>query len=101
MITELDNFTASIASFNETTGADISILHPTVLVALVPNAGYNIIASNFNAVLPLPVDISNITFAQDGLNVNATITFISPFIMPQDNVSIPFCIDGFAVAAPV
>ena len=96
MITELDNFTASIASFNETTGADISILHPTVLVALVPNAGYNIIASNFNAVLPLPVDISNITFAQDGLNVNATITFISPFIMPQDNVSIPFCIDGFA-----
>ena len=96
MITELDNFTASIASFNETTGADISILHPTVLVALVPNAGYNIIASNFNAILPLPVDISNITFAQDGLNVNATITFISPFIMPQDNVSIPFCIDGFA-----
>ena len=95
MITGIDNLTASIASFNETTGVDVSILHPTVLVVLTPNEGYSIIASNFSAILPLPGDISNITFAQDGLNVNATVTFVAPFIMPQADVSIPFCVDGF------
>ncbi len=95
MITGIDNLTASIASFNETTGVDVSILHPTVLVVLTPNEGYGIIASNFSAILPLPGDISNITFAQDGLNVNATVTFVAPFIMPQADVSIPFCVDGF------
>jgi len=96
MITELDNFTASITSFNETTGADISVLHPTVLVVLTPNTGYNIIAANFSAILPLPTGISDITFAQNGLDVDATITFISPFIMPQADVPLPFCINGFA-----
>ena len=95
MITGIDNLTTSIASFNETTGVDVSILHPTVLVVLTPNEGYSIIASNFSAILPLPGDISNITFAQDGLNVNATVTFVAPFIMPQADVSIPFCVDGF------
>jgi hypothetical protein len=91
MSTQLINITASEVNFNETFGTDVSILHPSVLIKLSPDPGYTISTSDFSPILPLPSNVTGINFVQSGLDVDATITFDQPFIMPESNVSIPLC----------
>lgn len=96
MATQLNNYSASEVSFNETTGTNVSILHPSVSILLTPSPGYTITSSNFSPKSPLPSNISSLTFQQSGANINAIATFTNPFTMPSSNVSIPLCINGFA-----
>tara|TARA_R110000782_G_scaffold88896_1_gene171220 strand:+ start:265 stop:1704 length:1440 start_codon:yes stop_codon:yes gene_type:complete len=91
MSTQLINITASEVSFNEVSGADVSILHPSVLIKLSPDAGYTIYTSDFSSILPLPSNVTSISFVQSGFDVDATITFDQPFTMPSANVLIPLC----------
>lgn len=97
MATQLNNYTASGVTFNETAGVNVSILHPSATIVLTPDPGYTLTASSFSAITPLPSNISGLTFQQSGTNVNAIATFTNPFTMPQSNVSIPLCINGQAV----
>ena len=96
MATQLNNYSASEVSFNETAGTNVSILHPSVSILLTPSPGYTITSSNFSPKSPLPSNISSLTFQQSGANINAIATFTNPFTMPSSNVSIPLCINGFA-----
>jgi hypothetical protein len=91
MSTQLINITASEVNFNEAFGADVSVLHPSVLIKLSPDAGYTISTSDFSSILPLPSNVTSIAFVQSGLDVDATITFDQPFTMPEANVLIPLC----------
>ena len=66
-------------------------MHPSVLIKLSPDPGYTISTSDFSPILPLPSNVTGINFVQSVLDVDATITFDQPFIMPESNVSIPLC----------
>ena len=91
-----NNFTVSIVAFSETAGLDWTISNPSVVLLLTPNLGYNITASNFSATAPLPSDVSSVVFSQNGNNVNCTVTYISPSVMPASDVLIAVCASGFA-----
>ena len=91
-----NNFTVSIVTFSETEGLDWTTNNPSVVLLLTPDLGYNITASNFSATAPLPSDVSSVVFSQSGNNVNCTVTYISPSIMPASDVLIAVCASGFA-----
>ena len=91
-----NNFTVSIVAFSETAGLDWTISNPSVVLLLTPNLGYNITASNFSATAPLPSNVSSVVFSQNGNNVNCTVTYISPSVMPASDVLIAVCASGFA-----
>ena len=91
-----NNFTVSIVTFSETEGLDWTISNPSVVLLLTPNLGYNITASNFSATAPLPSNVSSVVFSQNGNNVNCTVTYISPSVMPASDVLIAVCASGFA-----
>lgn len=96
MSTQLNNFTATVVSFEETAGVDVTIATPSVTILLEPNIGYTINASNFSSISPLPAEVNSITFSQNGANVTALVVFTPLFIMPSANVSLPLCIEGLA-----
>ena len=91
-----NNFTVNIVTFIETAGLDWTISNPSVVLLLTPNLGYNLTASNFSATAPLPSDVSSVVFSQNGNNVNCTVTYISPSVMPANDVLIAVCASGFA-----
>jgi len=91
-----DNFTANIVSFPEITGVDWTIDNPFVTLILVPNPGYSINANNFEATNPLPSNVSSVDFVQSGDNVTCTVFYITPSIMPSNDVFIDVCASGFA-----
>lgn len=96
MSTQLNNFTATVVSFEETAGVDVTIATPSVTILLEPNIGYTINASNFSSISPLPAEVNSITFSQNGANVTALVVFTPLFIMPSADVSLPLCIEGLA-----
>lgn len=91
-----NNFTVNIVTFLETAGLDWTISNPSVVLLLTPDLGYNLTASNFSATAPLPSDVSSVVFSQNGNNVNCTVTYISPSVMPANDVLIAVCASGFA-----
>ena len=91
-----NNFTVNIVTFIETAGLDWTISNPSVVLLLTPNLGYNLTASNFSATAPLPSNVSSVVFSQNGNNVNCTVTYISPSVMPANDVLIAVCASGFA-----
>jgi hypothetical protein len=95
----IDNFTVSIVSFVENTGADVLVDNPTVTLRITPNAGYAVEAANFSGVAPLPEHVLSIVFFQNGANVDCLVTFSSPFIMPDLDVFVPLCLQGSSTLA--
>lgn len=91
-----DNFTVNIVSFNESAGADWTQSQPSVSLIITPNMGYEIDATNFAPISPLPPYVSSVTFSQSGANVECTILYITPSIMPSNDVLISLCITGSA-----
>ena len=97
----MDNFTVTIVSFPVAAGADFSISNPTAVLLLEPLVGYAINASNFTATSPLPNYVSGVVFTQSGANIECTITYLSPSIMPTANVFVDVCATGYAEEAGV
>lgn len=91
-----DNFTVNVASFNETGGVDWTQDRPSVALTITPNAGYTIDAANFSPINPLPNYVDSVTFSQSGANIECTILYTTPSVMPSDNVLISLCITGSA-----
>jgi len=91
-----DNFTVNVVSFSETAGTDWTIANPSVSLTITPDAGYAISAINFSAINPLPSYVSNVTFTQNGVNIDCNIVYNSPIIMPPIDVVIALCIQGYA-----
>lgn len=93
------NYTISEINFTDVpTGTQVSTIHPTGVLTLIPNPGYSLTAADFSWQSTSPY-INNVAFTQSGLNLIATITFKSTFVMPANNVEIPLCIQGDAELA--
>tara|TARA_B110000902_G_scaffold156394_1_gene179349 strand:+ start:1855 stop:3159 length:1305 start_codon:yes stop_codon:yes gene_type:complete len=96
-----DNFTVNVVSFPETAGNDWTLDNPQVILNITPNAGYSIDANNFSAISTLPSYVSNVTFTQNGVNIDCIIVYNSPSIMPPVDVVIALCIQGYATETPI
>jgi len=92
-----NNFTVSVVSFNETAGVDWTIAQPSVSLIITPNTGYTVTAADFSVTNTLPTYVANVTFTQNGNNIDCIIVYNSPMIMPPINVLISLCIKGSAV----
>jgi hypothetical protein len=92
-----NNFTVSVVSFNETAGVDWTIAQPSVSLIITPNTGYTVTAADFSVTNTLPTYVANVTFTQNGNNIDCIIVYNSPMIMPPINVFISLCIKGSAV----
>lgn len=73
-------------------GIQVSTIHPTGIMTLIPNPGYTVSAGNFGWAPNNPY-VLDVTFSQSGSNVIATVTFDDGFIMEGNNVEIPLCFD--------
>ena len=91
-----DNFTVNVVSFNETEGVDWTQSRPSVTLTITPNAGYAIDVANFSPINPLPTYVNSVTFSQSGANIECTILYITPSIMPSADVLVALCISGVA-----
>ena len=97
----INNFSVTIVSFPETTGVDWTQDNPSVVLLLTPDTGYTITASNFSASAPLPTYVSSVVFSQNGANIDCVVNYISPSLMPANDVLIDICAAGFAEQTPV
>ena len=96
-----DNFTVNIVSFPETAGVDWTLDNPSIVLTLVPDAGYSISAANFSATTPLPNYVSSVIFTQNGSNIDCVINYTVPSVMPSVDVLVSLCATGFAEATAV
>jgi|TARA_R110001606_G_scaffold200436_3_gene348322 hypothetical protein len=92
----INNFTVTVVSFPVIAGVNWVNDNPTALLLLVPNQGYQITASDFSPTLPLPNNVASVVFTQNGTNINCTVTYIDPSIMPSQDVLINICSQGFS-----
>lgn len=97
----INNFSVTIVSFPETTGVDWTQDNPSVVLLITPDPGYTVTAANFSATAPLPSYVSSVTFSQDGANINCVVNYISPSVMPANDVLIDICAAGYAEQTPV
>ena len=89
------NFTNIVYEIPE--DAIVSGLHPTAVITIVPNSGYNATASNFSMDPGFSdPSVLSVVFTQDGLNVLCTVTFVTNFVMPSSNYTINLCVIGDA-----
>lgn len=96
-----ENFTVNVVSFPATVGLDWTNSYAQVFLTITPDSGYSIDANNFSAINPLPNYVSSVTFTQNGANIDCTIVYTSPSIMPATDVLIALCIQGYASEAPI
>ena len=96
-----DNFTVNIVSFPETAGVDWTLDNPSIVLTLVPDAGYSISAANFSATTPLPNYVSSVIFTQNGSNIDCVINYTVPSVMPSVDVLVSLCATGFAEATAI
>jgi hypothetical protein len=94
MNTAMENFTVSVVDFDGTVGDNIAATRPGVTLLIVPNPGYTASASQFSANEPLPEYVESVEFFQDGENIECVVTFVDPFIMPDNNVDMGLCLTG-------
>ena len=91
-----NNFTVNIVSFNEVAGTDWAIDNPSVVLTITPDSGYEVYAANFSPILPLPPYVNSVVFTQNGANIDCSINYSSPSIMPALDVLVALCVNGFA-----
>ena len=95
-MTHLNNYTISdVVYSNIIANSNVSALHPTAQLTLVPDMGYHLNLGDFS-IEHLPDGVSNITFSSAGDNLICTVTFDPSLIMPDANLDIPLCIIGSA-----
>ena len=95
--TAFGNFTVQSVDFVVPGGADIpGSVGQTVQLTLIPDTGFELIASNFSPITPLPSTVSNVAFTQDGANVICTLTLASQ-LMPMQDLTVPVCFNGTAI----
>ena len=95
-MTHLNNYTISdVVYSNIIADSNVSALHPTAQLTLVPDMGYHLNLGDFS-IEHLPDGVSNITFSSAGDNLICTVTFDPSLIMPDANLDIPLCIIGSA-----
>lgn len=91
-----NNYTFSNVTYTITEGDSIPTeTGGTAVITISPVSGYTLDAADFS----LDPSFSNsyvdsVVFAQDGLNVTATVTFTAGTVMPSNNLQIPLCIIG-------
>jgi len=71
-------------------------------LTLVPDAGFEINASDFSATTPLPTYVSSVVFfqsTQDSKNVICQVQLIPGTVMPSGGIDIGLCISGFSNTA--
>jgi hypothetical protein len=91
----MDNFTVQSGAYIVEGGDPIdSETGSQIIMTLVPNVGFAIEAPNFAPKSPLPQGITQITFTQDGVNVIMTMDVDANFDMPNNDLTIPICING-------
>jgi hypothetical protein len=98
MVTVFDNFTISKTGFPESVGNNVVTDNPQAILLITPNTGYSVLAENFNITLPLPSNVTSVSFIQAGNLVECIVTFNNPFIMPASDVEIGLCLTGLARA---
>jgi hypothetical protein len=95
--TAFGNFTVQSVDFVVPGGADIpGSVGQTVELTLIPDTGFELIASNFSPITPLPSTVSNVAFTQNGANVICTLTLASQ-LMPMQDLTVPICFNGTAI----
>lgn len=94
----LNNYTFSDVTYTITEGTNVPGAIGVATLTIYPKAGYTIDVSDFslNPSFSDP-NVSNVNFAQNGNNIDITITFDSGFVMPADNASVNLCIIGAGV----
>lgn len=91
------NYTISSVTYNDvTSGSNVSGIHPTAVLELIPITGYTLNAEDFSMEV-LPLGVSSVVFTQNGDNLDCTVTFSSSLIMPSEDLSISLCINGVGV----
>ena len=76
------NFTNIVYEIPE--AAIVSGLHPTAVITIAPNSGYNATASNFSMDPGFSdPSVLSIVFTQNGLNVLCTVTFVTNLLCRQ------------------
>ena len=92
-ITRTGNFSVSSVEFGVNSGTNIADTQSTALLTLIPDAGFTLTAADFSYTSG-PSQVQSVTFAQSGVNVIATVTFVQTATMPSGDLDIPICISG-------
>jgi hypothetical protein len=91
----LNNYTFSDVTYVITEGDNVPGEIGTALLTISPASGYAIDVADFSLDPSFSdPNVDNVAFAQNGDNIDVTITFVSGFVMPSNNVSINLCIIG-------
>mgnify|MGYP003646734652 FL=1 len=90
------NYTVTSVVYTAASGTNVYNAHPTAVLTITPNIGYEIFAADFLWTNTDLNYINTVVFTQDGQNVLCTVTFDNPFTMPAANVDLALCISGSA-----
>lgn len=91
----LNNYTFSNVTYVITEGDNVPGEIGTALLTISPVSGYAIDVADFSLDPSFSdPNVDNVAFAQNGGNIDVTITFVPGFVMPSNNVSINLCIIG-------
>ena len=98
----IHNYTFTNVQYTIPEGDNVSVLHPSAVITIVPNEGYTAVATDFS-IDPSFFDnaVEDVVFAQDGLNVLCTVIFDIEFVMPSGNYTIPLCVVGESKVASI
>ena len=96
-----DNFTVSEVTFTASQGNDLN-LGGFYTLQIIPDEGYEVDASNFSLIAPLPpeIDASSITFTQNGTVIDVKLEFLPGALMPGNDLDVPLCFSGYALGNP-
>ena len=93
------NYTITSVVYTAVSGTNVYNTHPTAVLTITPNEGYEVYAQDFSWTNTDLNYIATVVFTQDGNNVLCTVTFDNPFTMPASNVDLGLCISGNAVVS--
>lgn len=93
----LNNYTYSSVSYQITEGDNVSGEIGTAVITLSPLPGYTLDVNDFSLGTSFSdPNVDSVVFAQNGDNIDITVTFVAGFVMPSDNYNVDLCIDGEA-----
>jgi len=88
------NYTITSVTYNNVEEDSIVyLIHPTAVLVISPLNGYFLDYTEFSLEYP-PIYTTSAVFTQSGANVILTLTFDTGFVMPDEDVDIPLCING-------
>jgi hypothetical protein len=94
MPTSPTNYTITSVTYNNVQeDSTVYLTYPTAVLVISPLDGYYLDYTQFSLEYP-PIYTTSAVFTQDGVNVILTLTFDTEFVMPNEDVDIPLCING-------